>query len=182
MEAARNAPDTLTYSTPGNGTTNHLAMEWLSKREGIKMRAVPFQGNPQSISAVLGGHISAVNASTAAAVSSHKAGLLKPLVVLSEKRIDLVPDTMTLREKGYDFYQYSNLGAVFPPKTPEEYRKKMEDAIRYAVEKKNVQEKVANELFISIDFKSGTEYKAKISEYREIWGRVLDDVGLKMKK
>ncbi len=182
IAAARQAPDTLTYSTPGNGTTNHLAIEWLSKREGIQMRPVPFPGNPQSISAVLGGHVSAVNASTAAAVSSYQAGLLKPLVVLSEKRIALVPETMTLKDKGYDFYQYSNLGAVFPPNTPEEFRKKMEDAIRHAVEQKDVQEKVAKELFITIDFKDGSAYRAKCEEYRTIWGAILEDVGLQMKK
>lgn len=181
LTAARKEPNTLTYSTPGNGTTNHLAVEWLSKHEAVKMRPVPFEGNPQSISAVLGGHVSMVNASTAAAVSSYRAGLLKPLAVMSENRIALVPETQTLKEKGYNFYQYSNLGAVFPPKTPEEYRQKVEDAIKYAIEQEDVQRKVANELFISIDFKNGEEYRAKCQEFKGIWGEILDDVGLKMK-
>ena len=93
------------------------------------MTPIPFKGNPKSVAAVLGGHVQACNTSTTASVSSYKAGKLKPLVIMSAKRIPLTPDTPTLMELGYDFFQYSCLGAVFPKGTPEDVRKKIEEAI-----------------------------------------------------
>lgn len=181
VEEARKNPDSVLYATPGLGSTNHLGMAWLAHKENVKMRAVPFEGNPKAISAVVGGHATAVNASTTAAVSSYKAGLLKPLAVMSGERINLVPDTQTLRELGYAFTQYSCLGAVFPAGTPEPVRQRMEDAIKYAVSLPEVQKHVAEVLFSKIQFRTGPEYKALIDEYRGVWGEVLDMVDLKMK-
>lgn len=181
LEAARKAPDSILYSNPGLGSTNHLGVAWLAHKENVQMRAVPFDGNPKAITAVMGGSATAVNTSTTAAVSAYQAGQLKPLVVMSNDRIALVPDTPTLKELGYNFSQYSCLGAVFPPGTPEPIRQKMEDAIRYAVEQPEVQKKITETLFARVVFRTGKEYKALCDQYREIWGNVLGMVDLKMK-
>lgn len=181
VEAARKTPDSVLYSVPGLGSTNHLAVAWLAQKENVGMRAVPFEGNPKAISAVLGGYATAVNTSTTAAVSTYQAGLIKPLVVMSGERIPLVPDVPTLKELGYDFSQYSCLGAVFPPGTPEDIRHRMEDAIRYAVEQPEVQKQVAETLFAKIVFRPGAEYKQLCDEYWDTWGKVLDMVDLKAK-
>jgi tripartite-type tricarboxylate transporter receptor subunit TctC len=172
---------TVTYGTPGIGSTNHLAVAWLANNEGLDMRAVPFKGNPKSIAAVLGGHVTACNTSTTASVSSYRAGKLKPLAVMSASRIDLIPDTPTLQELGYDFYQFSCLGALFPSGTPEHIRSKFEKAIKFAVEQEEVIKKAKDPLFVSIDFKDGKEYRELSREYWDIWGSILDQLDLKKK-
>ncbi len=179
IEYARQNPGKVTYGTPGLGTTNHLGVAWLANKEGVKMRAVPFKGNPKSVAAVLGGHVSACNTSTTASVSSYKAGKLKPLAILSAERIPLTPDTKTLKEMGYDFFQYSCLGAVFPKGTPEPMRQKVEEAIKYAISQPDVQKKAKEELFVSIDFLNGKDYRQRRDEYYKIWGDILTEVGLK---
>lgn len=170
---------TVTYGTPGIGSTNHLAVAWLADKEKLDMRAVPFKGNPKSIAAVLGGHVTACNTSTTASVSAYKAGKLKPLAVMSASRIDLIPETRTLQEMGYDFYQFSCLGALLPPGTPEKIRDKLEAAIKYAVQKKEVIQKAKDPLYVSIDYKDGEKYKELANEYWDIWGGILDQLGLK---
>ena len=181
VEAARKKPDSLLYSTPGLGSTNHLGLAWLANKEQVQMRAVPFDGNPKALAAVIGDSVSVANTSTTAAVSAYQAGQLKPLAVMSGDRIPLVPDTPTLRELGYDFAQYSCLGAVFPPGTPEAIRQKMEDAIRYAVEQPEVKKKITETLFARIVFRGGKEYRALCDKYWTVWGDVLSLVGLKEK-
>ncbi len=181
IAAARKTPDSVLYAVPGLGSTNHLGVAWLAHKEKIQMRAVPFDGNPKAISAVIGNSATAVNTSTTAAVSAYKAGQIKPLAVMSGDRIPLVPNTPTLKELGYNFSQYSCLGAVFPPGTPEPIRKRMEDAIRYAVEQPEVQKQVAETLFAKIVFRPGKEYKALCDSYWKIWGEVLDMVDLRAK-
>lgn len=178
LDYAKEHPGEVTYGTPGIGSTNHLAMEWLGNKEGIKWRAVPFKGNPESISALLGGHITAINTSTSASVSTYQAGKIKPLAILSNKRVALMPDVPTLRDLGYDFDQYSNLGALLPEGTPEEIRQRLEDAIKYACEQPEVLKQAQETLYVTIDFKNGKEYRDLCDQYWTVWGDIMAKLDL----
>ncbi|MBN2395378.1 MAG: tripartite tricarboxylate transporter substrate binding protein [Candidatus Atribacteria bacterium] len=178
IQYAKSNPGKITYGVPGLGSTNHLALEFVAMKENIQWEPVPFPGNPEAIAAVLGGHVNACNTSTTAAVSTVQSGEMKPLIVLSDKRINLIPDIPTILEKGYDFYQYSCLGAVLPPNTPEAIRLKLEQAIEYACNQDDIQEKAKNNFFVTIDFKNGSEYRELATKYYKIWGDVLRQVGL----
>lgn len=179
IDYARENPGKVNYGIPGLGTTNHLGVAWLANHEKVKMRPIPFKGNPKSVAAVLGGHVQACNTSTTASVSSYKGGQLKALAILSANRIALTPETKTLKEMGYDFSQFSCLGAVFPKGTPENIREKVEEAIKYAVSQPDVLKKAKEELYVSIDFLDGKEYRSVCDSYWDIWGKILNDVGLK---
>ena len=179
IEYARKNPGKVTYRTPGLGTTNHLGVAWLANYEKVQMRPIPFKGNPKSIAAVLGGHVTFCNTSTTASVSAYKSGRLKPLAIMSANRIKLTPETKTLKEMGYPFSQFSCLGAVFPKGTPEAMRKKIEEAIKYAVSQPEVRKKAEDELYVSIDFLDGQQYRQLCDRYWKIWGDILEEVGLK---
>ena len=81
-------------------------------------------------------------------------------------------------EKGYDFYQYSCMGAILPAGTPEHIRTKLEEAIKYACSKQEVKEKAEKSLFVTIDFKPGVEYRELAEKYYEVWGDILRQVGI----
>jgi tripartite-type tricarboxylate transporter receptor subunit TctC len=176
---ARKNPGQVSYGTPGIGTTNHLGVAWLANKEKLDMKPIPFKGNPESIAAVLGGHVTAVNTSTTASVSAYKGGRLKALAIMSADRIPMTPETKTLKEMGYDFSQFSCMGAVFPKGTPEAIRKKIEDAIKYAVSQPDVQKRAKEEFYVSIDYLDGRKYRALCDDYWNIWGDILKEVGLK---
>jgi len=178
IQYAKDNPGMLTYGVPGLGSTNHLFPEFVAIKEGIEWTPVPFPGNPEAIAAVLGGHVDFCDTSTTAAVSTVQSGEVRPLIVASNKRINLIPDMPTILEKGYDFYQYSCLGAILPPGTPEAIRAKLEKAIEYACSKTEVKEKAEKNLFVTIDFKNGDEYRKLADQYYEIWGDILKQVGL----
>ena len=78
---------------------------------------------------------------------------------VGSSRISLLPEVKTLKEMVYDFFQFSCLGAVLPPETPEPIHKKLEDAIHYAVEQEDVEKKAAETLYVSIENKDGKEYR-----------------------
>ena len=64
LAAAKANPSTITYGTPGAGTTLHITMERIAKQQGVKLVHVPFKGNAETTTALLGGHIDAVADST----------------------------------------------------------------------------------------------------------------------
>lgn len=88
------------YGSPGNGTPGHLGMELIKSRSGIDAVHVPFQGNPQIITALLGGHLHAALLPPGLAMQQVAAGKLKAIAVTSERRSVLAPDLPTMREVG----------------------------------------------------------------------------------
>jgi tripartite-type tricarboxylate transporter receptor subunit TctC len=54
---AKTAPAPLQYGSPGVGTVNHLAGEYLANETGIKLQHVPYKGNGPAVADLLGGHI-----------------------------------------------------------------------------------------------------------------------------
>jgi tripartite-type tricarboxylate transporter receptor subunit TctC len=100
LQWARSLGDKGNYGTPGNGTVGHLGMELLKSKTGIAAAHVPFPGNPQVVTALLGGQVQLALLPPGIAMPQVKAGKLKAMAVTSPARSALVPDVPTLREAG----------------------------------------------------------------------------------
>ncbi|MBL0425571.1 Bug family tripartite tricarboxylate transporter substrate binding protein [Ramlibacter alkalitolerans] len=96
----RNQAGKASYGSPGNGTPGHLGMELIKSRGGLEAVHVPYQGNPQIITALLGGHLQAALLPPGLAMQQVNAGKLKAIAVTSERRSVLAPDLPTMREVG----------------------------------------------------------------------------------
>ena len=55
IDAARARPGRLNYSTPGNGTPQHLAMELLKLETGIDIVHVPYKGSGGALGDLVAG-------------------------------------------------------------------------------------------------------------------------------
>jgi tripartite-type tricarboxylate transporter receptor subunit TctC len=97
---AKGLGDKGNYGTPGNGTVAHLGMELLKSKTGIAAVHVPFPGNPQVVTALLGGQVQLSLLPPGIAMPQVKAGKLKAVAVTSPTVSALVPDVPTLREAG----------------------------------------------------------------------------------
>lgn len=100
LQWARGLGDKGNYGTPGNGTVGHLGMELLKSKTGIAAVPVPFPGNPQVVTALLGGQVQLSLLPPGIAMPQVKAGKLKAVAVTSPVRSALVPEVPTLREAG----------------------------------------------------------------------------------
>lgn len=96
----RNQGAKANYGSPGTGTPGHLGMELIKSRGGIDAMHVPYQGNPQIITALIGGQLQAALLPPGLAMQQVKAGKLKAIGVTSERRSVLATDLPTLREVG----------------------------------------------------------------------------------
>jgi tripartite-type tricarboxylate transporter receptor subunit TctC len=91
--AARNAGDKWSYGSPGVGTVGHIGMELLKSKTNIDPVHVPYPGNPQVITAMIGGQVQLALLPPALAAAQIKAGKLKAIGVTSLARSPLVPST-----------------------------------------------------------------------------------------
>ena len=130
VAAAKAAPDTITYGSPGNGTTIHLAGDQFEKAAGIKLRHIPYKGSNPALMDALAGNVDLLVSSVPSAMAQVKAGKLRPLAVTSAKRSTSLPDVPTVAESGFKGFDMSTwYGLMMPAGTPAPVVNQMNDAV-----------------------------------------------------
>lgn len=107
VELARKQPGKLTYGSGGLGTTNHLANELLKTLEKIDLLHVPYKGATVAAVALMGAEVDEVIVSVASSLPYIRSGKVRPIAVLSEKRVAQLPDVPTSKEAGLPGFQMS---------------------------------------------------------------------------
>jgi tripartite-type tricarboxylate transporter receptor subunit TctC len=115
IAAAKAAPGTVTYGSPGNGTSIHLAGDLFEKAAGIKLSHIPYKGSSPALMDALAGNVDLLVSSVPSAMAQIKSGKLRPLAVTSAKRSSSLPDVPTVTESGYKDFDVSTWYGVFAP-------------------------------------------------------------------
>jgi tripartite-type tricarboxylate transporter receptor subunit TctC len=112
---ARAQPGKLTFSSPGIGSSGHLAGEAFVMMAGVKMLHVPYKGAPEAIVGVVAGEIDVGVPALTGALPLANQGKLRLLAVSTLKRSDLMPSVPTLDESGLKGYQRAGWNGFFAP-------------------------------------------------------------------
>lgn len=119
VAAAKAHPGTITYGSPGNGTSIHLAGDLFEKAAGIKLSHVPYKGSNPAMMDALAGNVDLLVSSVPSAMGQIQSGKLRPLAVTSAKRSSSLPDVPTIDESGYKGFDVSTwYGVMAPAGTP----------------------------------------------------------------
>ncbi len=105
LALAKAKPGSISYSTPGTASTNHLGGALLEYISGVKLLHVPFKGSGPAAAAVVGGQVSFVITGIATVLPFSKAGKLKVLAFAAEKRHPNFPDIPSTGEAGVKGYE-----------------------------------------------------------------------------
>jgi tripartite-type tricarboxylate transporter receptor subunit TctC len=177
---AKAHPGKLNYSSPGNGTPQHLAGEVFAKLNKTEMLHVPYRGTGPSITDLIAGQVQ-VSFATYASVAQHvQAGKLRALGVAGQKRTALMPELPTFGDagmKGYDASLWYSLLA--PAKTPAAVVNKLNEAMAAALKDPAVAKQIANQGF-EVQSSTPAELKAYIGQELKRWERVIHDNGIKV--
>jgi tripartite-type tricarboxylate transporter receptor subunit TctC len=177
---AKANPGKLTYSSPGNGTPQHLAGEVFAKMNKTDMLHVPYRGTGPSITDLIAGQVQ-VSFATYASVAQHvQAGKLRALGIAGQKRTSLMPDLPTFGDAGMKTYDaglwYSLLA---PAKTPKAVVDKINAAMVTAVSDPAVSKQLAQQGF-ETQTSSPAELKAYIVNDMKRWERVIKGNNIKV--
>jgi tripartite-type tricarboxylate transporter receptor subunit TctC len=115
ISLARARPGKLTFSSPGVGTSGHLAAEAFAMMAGVKMLHVPFKGAPEALVGIVAGDIDVGFPTVTTALPLVKQGKLKVLAVTTRKRSALLPSLPTLDESGLRGYQRAGWNGFLAP-------------------------------------------------------------------
>ena len=144
IEQAKAKPGTVTFASPGNGSTPHLAVELFARAAGVSLAHVPYKGGSPAITDVIGGQVALV-AVNALEVQPHvKSGRLKVLAVMSPTRSPALPDVPTIVESGFPGFEASVwYGFMAPAATPKPIIERLHAEVQKALATPEVRERMA---------------------------------------
>jgi tripartite-type tricarboxylate transporter receptor subunit TctC len=138
-------PQSITYGSPGNGTTPHLAIELFLRAAGIQLTHVPYRGGAPAITDAIAGHVQAVAVNALEALPHVKSGKLRVLAVLTPSRSPIFPDVPTIAESGFPGFEASVWhGVVGPAKLPPEVVTRVHAEVQKALATPEVRERLSN--------------------------------------
>ena len=128
---AAKRPGQVNYATFGPGSAPHLATELLASVRGVRLTAVPYKGSAESTTALVRGDVSLGLDTLAAAAPQIRAGKLRALAVISEKRTPLLPSVPGYGELKLDAALFEGWYALAAPAgLPDGVRDRLLSALR----------------------------------------------------
>ena len=174
--AARQDPQAVTVGTPGATNTHAAETRRITQLYDIPLTVVPFEGNSEVQTALLGGNVSAGFANLSQdLLPAIEAGDLRVLAVGTEERLAYV-DAPTFVESGYPELTQSTttFGVIAPAGTPEEVVATLEDALRSASEDEAVVEAL-DPPYVPEEFLGSADLADLFAETEETFRGVVGD-------
>jgi tripartite-type tricarboxylate transporter receptor subunit TctC len=176
---AKARPGELNFSSPGTGSTNHLAAELFKAMAGVSMVHIPYKGGGPAFNDLIAGQVQLMFATASEATAHLKSGRLRALAVASAQPSPLAPDLPTVAASGLPgFVSLSIVGAYAPVKTPASVITLLnQEIVRYlrTAEAKEKFAKAGIETVASSPDELGATVKAEIARM----GKVIRDIGLR---
>lgn len=138
-------PDSITYGSPGNGSTPHLAIELFAHAAAVQFTHVPYKGGAQAMNDVIAGHIQTVAVNALEVLPHTRSGKLRVLAALSEKRSPIYPEAPTIAESGFPGFEASVwYGLIGPRNLPPAIVARLHQEVQKALAVPAVRERLAS--------------------------------------
>jgi tripartite-type tricarboxylate transporter receptor subunit TctC len=175
VNTAKATPGKLNYATAGNGTSNHLTMEYFKSVAGLEMTQVPYKGSAPMVTDLLGGQVDIMFDNAPHVIPHVKVGQMRPLAITSEKRSPLLPDVPTVAELGYPGFKVAVwYGFSAPAGTPPEIIAKLNKEINKILHMDDVKKTFVDS---GVEAMGGTtqQFDAFFNAETARWGKVVKD-------
>ncbi|MGF6214254.1 tripartite tricarboxylate transporter substrate binding protein [Comamonas odontotermitis] len=176
VEQSKKQPGSVDYGTPGKFSANHVLMALLEKKAGVQFTHVPYKGDAEAVNALIAGHTkTGVFGNT---VLPHmQSGKLRALAIASETRPPAFANVPTFREQGYDVVTPSPLGIAGPKGLPPEIVRKLEAAVKSAMDDPAFQQAAAN-YGVRLEYRNAQDYSAFAKKAFAEEGAIVQSIGL----
>lgn len=176
FDAARADPQAVTVGTPGATNTHAAETRRITQLYDVPLTVVPFNGNAEVQTALLGGNVTAGFANLSQdLLPAIDSGDLRVLAVGSPEPLPYL-DAPTFVELDYPELVQSTttFGVIAPAGTPEEVVQTLEDTLRSAAEEPEVVEAL-DERYVPAEFIGAEGLGELFTETEETFRDVLSD-------
>lgn len=172
VDDAKKNPGKIKFASTAKPNFYVLALEL---NQGVKFNQIPYNGAAEAIPAVLGGHVDFTITNPGEAVAQIKAGQLRPLAVMAEKRFEDLKDVPTAIEEGINVVSGTWRGLAVPKGTPQEVKDILTKAFEQASKDQQFVDfmKKAN---LGIYYLNAEEYKKFIQEDTILMSKIVEEI------
>lgn len=177
---ARAKPGTLSYGTPGMGTSAHFTAELLKSLAKIDLLHVPYKGGGAAIADLVGGQIPVAMLGSSTVIPQARAGKVRILAVSTARRSSTLPDVPTLAESGVSGFDMSQwVGVLGPARLPQPIVTRLNGEIAKILATPAVRERLEQSGF---EASPGTPEALglRIREGIERWRRLAKEMNLEL--
>ncbi|WP_270935164.1 tripartite tricarboxylate transporter substrate binding protein [Falsiroseomonas oryzae] len=177
VEQARRAPGTLTFSSVGIGSTQHLTGELLAQTAGIRLTHVPYRGGTQPLTDLLSGRIDLMVDSVTVTGAGIRAGTVRALGVTSGAPWPLLEGAPTVAATLPGFEVLSWVGLAAPAQTPAAVVERLNAELRRALAQPEIRDRLGT-LGAVASPTSPQEMRQMVAGQIAQWRRVVDAAGI----
>ncbi|MBA4423193.1 MAG: tripartite tricarboxylate transporter substrate binding protein [Syntrophus sp. (in: bacteria)] len=178
---AKANPKQITIGGTQFGGSDSLAIYQFEKAAGVQFNYIVFNSGGEVNAALLGGHVDMASTNPGEALELYKAGKVKILGVLSEKRLANAPEIPTMKEQGINAFFVQNRGIAAPADIPTDARKILEDAF-FKYTKTEAYKKYCADNMLTEAWMDGTNFGNFLDEWNGKYAAILKDMGVIKKK
>ena len=179
---AKANPGKINFATTGVGGVSHLAGAWLHSATNTQATFVPYKGIAPLMLDLAAGRADVGTAVLLAALPLVKAGKVRALALMGDKRSDLLPGLATIAEQGLADYDYSGwTGFVAPGATPEAIVRKLSDGFSRVAKLPDVVAKLASEGGLAVG-STPEQLRQLITMETVRWRKLVNDTGIKLEE
>ena len=177
--ALAKARSTLNYSSSGNGSPQHLAMEWFKYLTGTNLTHIPYKGTA-SFDAVIAKEVSVTFGSVLGLLPFVRAGRVTPIAITSQRRSRLFADLPTLAEAGVTGFEIGYwYGALAPRGTPPKIIAKLSSLIALHVNSSEMKERFTQD-GVDVVGSTSEQFAALIRSELKKWSEIVKISGAKV--
>lgn len=176
---AKTQPKGVPYGSTGSGGSGHLASELIRMKTGIELVHVPYKDGSRAVTDLIGGEIRMMSY-FASILAQVRAGRLRALAVLAEKRSPSAPELPTAAEQGLPGLDVAAWAGLFGPAgIPAPVLQKLWDALAAALDDTKTREQFMQQGVEPLPL--GLETFRRYCEAEATrWAEVIRTAGLKL--
>ena len=176
---AKAKPGTVTFSSAGNGSINHLAGEWLALAAGIKLQHIPYKGGAPAAQAVGAGDVDFGVMGVPGAAPFLKSGRGKVIGITTQKRSPLDPSWATPKDASLDVDASIWVGLFAPKGTPQAVVEKLNGEVRKSLADPDLQKRFVESGGAEAVGMTSAEFLSRIKNDAQRYARVVKAANVK---
>ena len=179
IKLAKAKPGSLNFGSGGLGSGSQLGSELFKTLSKINIVHVPYKGATMAAVALMGGEVDEVVVSVASSLPYIRTGKVRPLAVLSIKRVAALPDVPTAIESGVKGFLMSIwYGMLAPGRLPPELTARLNQEALKALATADLKERLSAQ---GVDPWPGsaTEFEQLVRNETARYAKVIEKAGLK---
>jgi tripartite-type tricarboxylate transporter receptor subunit TctC len=174
--------DSMTYGSPGIGTSPHLGSEHFLRLIGGKAVHAPYNGTSQLFVDLFAGRIDFALSNLPDVVQAIDEGKLLALAVTADRRVRELPNVPTFAELGQpDLLSDSWFGIMVRRDTPAPAREALERAWLAALMRPDVRERL-QALSFTVLARPGAEFETVIDRYVATYATIIRESGISVQQ